>query len=252
MTTTEINKAWIHGYSGRMGEKIKQALENSSFFELIGGSSLEKKDLTKINETDIILDFSSALGNIELLNILETSNLENVAVLIGSTGIEARTKQLWNQLARSQKLSLLFAPNTSLGVLLAAKAALTIGKASYANDFDIEIVETHHKNKIDQPSGTANFFGEILAESISGVQLETNRTGARQKSEIGVHSIRGGGIFGEHEIRFINDHEEVRISHRAFDRDLFANGALVLARWLMRKSSGVYHLLDIDLKDLAL
>jgi 4-hydroxy-tetrahydrodipicolinate reductase len=94
--------------------------------------------------------------------------------------------------------------------------------------FDIEITETHHRMKADAPSGTALLLADVIHSALPGSTIDFNRTGARKKNSIGVHSVRGGGIFGEHDIRLISDDEELSISHRAFSRALFAKGALSL------------------------
>lgn len=265
---------WINGSSGRMGLEIqKSLLEDGKQLRLIGGSSRkfegahfhQGKVVTKelLAETwlktasdlriDLLLDFSTLEGNQLLLESIEEAakkGLKNKALLIGTTGLSPAVLKRWQQVACSQQLTLLMAPNTSIGILLTVKAALLAAGITTQMGFDIEIVETHHRMKVDAPSGTAKFIANTLVENIEGLSLCLNRRGARQRGEVGVHAVRGGSVFGEHEVRIIGDSEEITISHRAFSRALFAKGALVLSTWLMRQKPGVYGLMDINVQDL--
>ncbi len=202
-------------------------------------------------QTEIILDFSSAAGNKVLVEAIESSSeVRGLSVIIGSTGMPSEDCQRWRKLAGERKLRLLFAPNTSIGILMAVKAASLIAPSLRQLGFDIEITETHHRRKLDAPSGTAKFLAETVAASVGDLNVVTERHGGRKENELGVHAVRGGGVFGEHEIRLIGDSEEVAISHRAFNRTLFADGALVLSSWLKGKNPGIYGLLDVDPKEL--
>jgi len=234
-----------------MGLKLKEFSQQSDFFTWHGGSSLENQNCSKFETADIILDFTSNDGNQALYErFQENRNNGTFCLLIGSTGVCEKTKESWRSLAKETKSRILFAPNTSIGVLLTAKAAMMTALAANNFDFDIEIVETHHRRKIDQPSGTAKFLGESIASQVNSLELKENRTGIREKNEIGMHAIRGGGVFGEHEVRMISDDEEICISHRALSRDLFAKGALALGKWLLSRPAGSYELLDVTLEDL--
>ena len=104
---------------------------------------------------------------------------------------------------------------------------------------------------MDAPSGTALFLAENVAKASKGLKVCQNRDGKRLDHEIGVHALRGGGVFGEHEIRFMSPSEEISISHKAYSRELFAKGALVLGKWLSSQESGKYSLFDIKLEDLV-
>jgi len=258
---------WIHGISGRMGREIREVCLHSRAdqFKLIGGSARSAEDDTQQivsspaaiaaqllrTKTQIVLDFSSASGNQLLLTALESSeSIRDLSVLIGSTGMNQEDYQNWCNLAKKRLFRLLFAPNTSIGILMAVKAASLIAPSLKQLGFDIEITETHHRRKLDAPSGTARFLAESVAGSVGDLKIVTARHGGRQENELGVHAVRGGGVFGEHEIRLIGDSEEVCVSHRAFSRTLFADGALVLASWLFSQKAGVYSLLDIDPSDL--
>jgi 4-hydroxy-tetrahydrodipicolinate reductase len=253
-----------------MGLEIQKCLtKENTPFRLVGGNSRkfegadfnQGKNVSKEllaqalikSEVDLILDFSTAAGNELLLDALvegEKEGLRDTCVLVGTTGIKEATALRWRQVATRQNLTLLVAPNTSIGILLTVKAAVLAAGITTQMGFDIEIVEAHHRLKVDAPSGTANFIAKTLTENIDGLRINFQRPGVRQPGEIGVHAVRGGSIFGEHEVRIIGDNEEITISHRAFSRALFAEGALVLSRWLVQRAHGIYGLMDIDVQDL--
>jgi 4-hydroxy-tetrahydrodipicolinate reductase len=250
-----------------MGREIQEICLNSRAdrFALVGGSARSVENGTQnvvsspasiaaqlqSTQSQVILDFSSASGNQVLLTALQYARgIRDLAVLIGSTGMTEEDYQSWRSLAKERELRLLFAPNTSIGILMAVKAASLIAPSLKHLGFDIEITETHHRRKQDAPSGTAKFLAESVSASVGGLDIVTDRHGGRKENELGVHAVRGGGVFGEHEVRLIGDSEEVCVSHRAFSRTLFADGALVLASWLVAQKSGVYGLLDIDPKEL--
>jgi len=252
---------WIHGLSGKMGQEVQVCTNAHKSVYFAGGSSrvlqydgklgLEKtnKDtlasaLSEISPS-ILIDFSTISGNQLLLDSLQTYT-KPLAVVVGTTGLEASTVSNWRSLVKKRPhIHLLIAPNTSIGVALTLKAALSVAGILVENDFDIEIVESHHRRKVDAPSGTAKYLAEGVAKGVGGLELTTDHQGKRKPHTIGIHAIRGGGIYGEHEIRFISEDEELKISHRSFGRKLFANGALNLGLWLMKKEAGAYGLEDV-------
>lgn len=266
--TTQGLGIWIHGSSGRMGQEIQKAiLASRGKFRLSGGSDkmfegetfyqgravtpeLLGHALAK-DKVDVVVDFSTEEGNAMLLAALKKGEAKGVRVLIGTTGLRETRLAEWRQLAQEQQIPVMAAANTSLGVLIAAKAALVAAAPLVRLGFDVEIVETHHKHKKDAPSGTAKFLAQTLVDGVGDLMLTTDRVGARVPGELGVHAVRGGGVFGEHEIRILGEHEEVTIKHRAFSRALFASGALVLAGWLAEQTPGFYGLLDVQIDDLA-
>ncbi len=251
-----------------MGQEIQRVLLEplGKGLRLIGGSALtfegehfyQGKPVTpellasalSKDPIDLVLDFSSPDGNALLLKALTLGKVKNLHVLVGTTGLDAKAQKQWAALAKSLSLAVLMAPNTSIGVLVATKAALFAAAPLAKLGFDVEIVETHHRAKKDAPSGTAKFMAEVLQEGLTGTKIQTARSGARQAGEIGVHSVRGGGVFGEHEIRLLGDNEEITLKHRAFSRTLFASGALVLGRWLLQQKPGFFLLRDIQPEDL--
>lgn len=241
---------WLHGSSGRMGQEIQKALlEKADGLRLVGGSALTfeggslhqgQKVTAKLlaqalahKEVEVIVDFSVAEANRLLLDAVTQSGIKGKKVLVGTTGLPPKQIAAWEKAAKAQKLALLIAPNTSVGVLTAVRAAVLAATPLAAMGFDVAIVETHHNKKVDAPSGTAKFFASAI-------------TDARKQTKIEMHSVRGGGVFGEHEVRLIGPNEEVTISHRAFSRQLFATGALTLASWLAEQGPGVYALTDVD------
>lgn len=258
-----IKRVWINGLSGRMGLELQTLIASSERWDLVGGTGLGElidretgisdTDWKRLPEslarTDVLIDFSAPAGNAELLKFFQESNVKDKAVLIGTTGLSADQRNAWKSLAKERGLRLLLAPNTSLGVLLTLKVSQQLAGVLNKFDFDIEVVESHHRAKIDAPSGTAKFLAEGVAKTVDK-QTIYGRTGKRQPNEVGVASLRGGSVFGEHEIRFLGDNEELVVSHRALSRTLFAQGALLLAGWIVTRSPGHYGLEDISIEDM--
>ncbi len=255
-------KVWIHGYSGRMGQEISKQLQaHSKKWSLTGGSSprgLFYQDQEGISwdrfenllsEADAVIDFSSVNGNRELLTALQKHSHISTALLIGSTGLSPEAIEEWTRLAVAKKFAILLAPNTSLGVLLTHQVSKMLGEVLSPLNFDIEILESHHRAKLDAPSGTARFLAEGLAATL-GKKIKVNREGKRERDEIGITSLRGGSVYGEHEIQYLGDEEEIRISHRALSRSLFAKGSLFLTLWISRQNPGFYRLEDIRIEDM--
>lgn len=259
-------KLWIHGFNGRMGQAIQEQLSPASEFELIGGSgkgyirttlqeknSSKPEDLVKnLSKADCIIDFSGAEGNAYLLkSLIEDSSCEGKNILIGSTGLSGPQIGAWKKLAKTGQNKILFAPNTSLGILVLLKTAQKLAKIFVSHNFDVEIVESHHRHKVDSPSGTAHLLADGIA-NVADLKPINARRGQRQRGEIGIAALRGGSVFGEHEVKFMGDLEELGISHRALSRELFAKGALVLSKWLCQENNpaGYFELQDIELEDL--
>lgn len=255
-------KAWIHGYSGRMGQEIaKQIHSHPGAWSLIGGSSAKglyyheqdgiswERFENLLSEANVLIDFSSVNGNKELLNALLTHGNIPTALLIGSTGLSPEAIAEWQAIAKQKNFAVLLAPNTSLGILLLHQVSKLLGEVLSPLNFDIEILESHHRAKIDAPSGTAKFLANGLAETL-GKKVKTNREGKREHDEIGVTALRGGSVFGEHEIHYLGDEEEMRITHRALSRSLFAKGALLLAQWIRGQRPGFYRLEDIRIEEM--
>ena len=216
--------------NGRMGQAIAAAVEQSEGFE-IG------------DEGDVLVDFSAPAG---LDASLGHATAAGIPLLVGTTGL-SETQEA--QIAEAAKgIAVLRAANTSLGVAvlsdLVQRAASALGP-----EWDIEIVEMHHRMKTDAPSGTALSLGEAAARG-RGVPMQAERgrdgTGLkRQEGAIGFASLRGGTVAGEHDVIFADAQERLILSHRAENRMIFARGALAAARFLVGKPAGLYSMRDV-------
>lgn len=216
---------------GRMGKAITAALGE------VGGFEIDQ------DNGDVLIDFS-APGALEAS--LDRALSAGIPILIGTTGLDGTGERLIAEAA--QKIPLLRAPNTSLGVALLAELVERAAKV-LGPDWDIEISETHHRMKSDAPSGTALLLGEAAAAG-RGTKLasEKGRDGTslkRERGAIGFASLRGGTVAGEHDVLFLGPEERVILSHRAESRAIFARGALAAARFLVGKPAGLYSMRDV-------
>lgn len=253
-------KVWVHGSNGRMGMEISQLLQGNTGAKVVGGSGLDllKTDHQEVHKyspvdlakqlaaADVVIDFSSPSGN---KTLLEASLLlkQPQAYVIGTTGLTKTQRDQWKLLCKEGQHRLIFAPNTSLGILLTMQLSQKMAKALHPQGFDIEIIESHHKHKLDSPSGTAKFLADRICDVVP-LHVVTHRDGKRNEGELGVFGLRGGSVFGEHEVRFLGEHEELSIKHRALSRALFAEGAIVLSQWIQKQGGGRhYSLMDVTL-----
>lgn len=235
-----------------MGRVITSAVAQRDDCEIIGGidlftdvdfsypvfSSPSAVSEEVTNRTDVIVDFSnpSAFGG-----LMEYAVRNSKAVVICTTGLNDTQKNTLKDASR--KIPVFFSANMSLGVNLinelAKKAARVLG-----DSFDIEIVEMHHNQKVDAPSGTALMLADSIKAELDGdTKYEYDRHSKREKrtkNEIGIHAIRGGTITGEHEIIFAGHDEIIKISHSARSKELFATGAINAAVFMADKSAGLY------------
>lgn len=242
----------LSGCNGKMGKAVTANVAVTSGAEIIGGidiyaeslygypvfgsPALIPDEITK--KADVIIDFSnpSALGG-----LLEYAVKNNIPAVICTTGLNDSQKALIKSAA--EKIPVFFSANMSLGVNLvcelAKKAAAVLG-----NDFDIEIVEMHHNQKIDAPSGTALMIADAIKDELDGdTKYEFDRHSKREKrakNEIGIHAVRGGTITGEHEVIFAGHDEIIKISHSARSKELFATGAVNAAKFICGKEAGMY------------
>jgi 4-hydroxy-tetrahydrodipicolinate reductase len=258
-TKDNLLPVWLHGCTGRMGHEVRAALQQpSSRFTLMGGSAENFLGIFKNGELAqasyqeaiavlktcrLVIDFSAPQGNKTLYDFFQKENIQELAVLVATTGLSEEEKSLWRDLIEPQKLKVMFAPNTSFGVLLVTKVCKQIAEALRGLDFDIELIETHHRNKLDSPSGTGKFIAAQIAAQ-EELELTFTRLGKRSKNELGVFGLRGGAVFGEHTIKFLGDFEEIEVTHKALSRSLFAKGALLIGSWLDKQSYGMYGLED--------
>jgi 4-hydroxy-tetrahydrodipicolinate reductase len=240
-----MTKIIITGSKGRMGQTLLSCAARIPELEVAGaidqGDSLE----AIIGKTDVVIDFSFHSAS---LGVAELCARHKKAIVIGTTGHSAEDKA--KIIALKAQIPMVIATNFSTGVntlfWLTRKAAEILGPA-----FDLEVVEMHHRLKKDAPSGTATTLLEILAD-VRKLQLEEalrhgrkGIVGERTQNEIGIHAIRGGDVVGDHTVIFANNGERVELTHKASNRDTFANGALRAAQWLVQQKPGLYDMQDV-------
>lgn len=229
----------IIGSEGRMGQALAQAIAEAGH-QLAGGVDRDGNPGPLASASDVLVDFSAPDA---LQANLAAARVAGIPILIGTTGIETAHHTAIDQAA--QAIPVLQTGNTSLGVTLLAylveQAASRLG-----DDWDIEIVEMHHRMKVDAPSGTALLLGEAVAKG-RGIDLaghsERGRdglTGARAPGAIGFASLRGGTVAGEHSVILAGEQERIVLSHSAESRTIFARGAIRGAEWLIGKPAGRY------------
>jgi 4-hydroxy-tetrahydrodipicolinate reductase len=191
---------------------------------------------------DVAIDFSG-VGAIGAL--ARAVKRAKVALVSGTTGLDSAGSSALGE--ASEVVPVLWAPNMSLGVEVLAKMARA-AIAALGDDYDIEIVETHHRHKVDAPSGTALRLAEAAREARPELVMRHGREGAagpRKKNELAVVALRGGDVIGDHTIHLMGPSERIELTHRATQRDLFARGAMRAARWIIGKKPGRYALRDL-------
>lgn len=234
----------IIGSAGRMGQELARAVAEAGL-TLAGGIDKGGDADALAKASDIIIDFSAPAA---LEGNLNAAIAHARPMVIGTTGLEERHHWLIDEAARS--IPLLQTGNTSLGVTLLA-ALVKRAAASLDADWDIEIVEMHHRHKVDAPSGTALLLGESAADG-RGVDLAAHSergrdgmTGERARGAIGFASLRGGSVPGDHDVIFASTGERLTLSHHAESRAIFARGAVKAARWLLPRPAGRYTMPDV-------
>ena len=227
------------GAAGRMGQAII-ALAKSEGVEVV--ARIDLGDQLAFAGADVAIDFSHAGAAASICAVAIKSK---TPLVIGTTGHSA--KQRDDIVAASKQIPVVLASNFSVGVN--ALFALTENAAKIlGDDFDLEIVEAHHRMKKDAPSGTAKTLAEILQLARQTRILRHGRegiVGERGKSEIGIHSVRGGDVVGDHTVIFAGQGERLELTHRASSRETFARGAIRAARWVIGKSPGLYDMRDM-------
>jgi len=230
-----LTKVVLSG-TGKMGNVVKELLDEASDFEVVGQVGIENKgDLKTLPTADLVMDFSHP-GM--LPGIIGYTKRTQADVLCGTTGLtDADIDQLKSL---SDKVAVLWSGNFSLGIAVLRRMCEEVGK--YLGDWDEEIVEIHHNQKQDAPSGTALMLAHALDPKGEKhlVYGREGMVGLRPKDEIGIHSLRGGTVAGTHEVYFFGTDEELTLTHRASSRVIFAEGALTAARKLVDKKLGWY------------
>lgn len=240
-------KLLIYGINGHMGQIIKGLAEKDSYWQKIDGMDTGISRDSLEDDYDVALDFShpSALDD-----VLEFCLEKNIPLAIGTTGYSK--EQLEQIEEASKKIPILKATNMSLGMnIIFALAEKVAAMLKDKVDFDVEVIEHHHNRKKDAPSGSAKSIVESIEKGLGESRKHQYGRGGecpREKGEIGVHAIRAGNIVGYHEANFINELETVKIAHEAYDRSVFAQGALEATKFIKNQRPGLYnmsHVLDL-------
>lgn len=246
-------KIFLSGCLGRMGRVISKLAEESSDLQIAAGSDLAISDHVKYpvyknasecdEDFDVIVDFSNPQAMPELIALIKKSGKPAV---ICTTGLTDKIRQDLEDLSRDH--AIFISANMSLGINILIHLARQAADILYP-EFDLEIVEAHHRQKVDAPSGTAMMIADAINETLGNVLNYTyDRSKHRQprdSREIGLHAIRGGTIVGEHTVVFAGGEETLSIHHSAQSRDVFARGALAAARFMNGKVSGRFDMGDL-------
>ncbi len=258
----------VAGAAGKMGGRITALINDYPDLKLVGaferkGHESVGKDVGEvvgigkmnilihddpnkiIDDSDVLISFTSPEASLEHLSI---ASKRNKAAVIGTTGFTKEGLQAIKDM--SQSIPVVLAPNMSVGVNLLFKILADVARV-LGDDFDIEIIESHHRLKKDAPSGTAIKMAQVIAESVNrnldevAVYARKGMIGERTKKEIGIQTVRAGDIVGEHTILFGGLGERIEITHKASSRDTFARGALKAAMWINNKPAGLYDMMDV-------
>jgi 4-hydroxy-tetrahydrodipicolinate reductase len=261
-----MTKIAIAGAAGRMGRALIEATQTAEFATLTAaiernGHPLLGQDIGEIAGVgklgvvlsdnlngatfDVLIDFTSpesTIANVEFCRKMQKS------IVIGTTGLNDDQKNILREAAVS--IPIVFAPNMSVGVNLCFKL-LEIASKVLGESVDIEIIEAHHRHKVDAPSGTALRMGEVIAQTLGrdlkkdAIYGREGKTGARERQTIGFATVRAGDIVGDHTVLFADEGERVEITHKASSRLTFAKGAVRAALWLSNKNNGLFDMQDV-------
>lgn len=261
-------KIAVMGAAGRMGRELVRAIASqpgcavSGATEAAGSAALGKdvgalaglepigvmvtSDAARvIGDADAIVDFTSPAASAEFSRLAAKSG---TAHIIGTTGFDDKSEAAIAEAAKN--IAIVKAGNMSLGVNLLAALTRQVA-AALGNDFDIEIVEMHHRMKVDAPSGTALMLGEAAAAGRNlslgerAVRVRDGHTGPRREGDIGFATLRGGSVVGDHTVIFAGEGERIELTHRAADRGIFARGAVKAALWAKGRAPGLYAMTDV-------
>ncbi len=250
----------VTGVGGRMGQAVLRALAEDPVLKLHAG--LERKghalagtELTPgvrvfdaadaaLAGAQVAIDFTAPASSLALAAACAKAK---VAAVIGSTGLSADEKSQLE--AYAKQVAIVCSPNMSVGVNLVIELAAQLARR-LGDGFDVEILEAHHRDKKDAPSGTALRLAEELTKALGRQPSDVRSSrvgavGARPPREVGIQSLRGGDVVGEHTVFFFGDGERVELTHRATSRDQFARGALRAAKWVVQQPPGLYSMADV-------
>jgi 4-hydroxy-tetrahydrodipicolinate reductase len=262
-----MHKVAVAGASGRMGHMLIEAIRTSgdcqlsgatdqpsspaigndaaAFLGLASGVPVTADIRAALSNTDVLIDFTRPEGTMELLRACREMK---VNLVIGTTGIGEGQRALIEDAARD--IAIMMAPNMSIGVNVTLKL-LELAAKSLGEGYDIEVIEAHHRHKVDAPSGTALKMGEVIAKA-QGKQLKDcavyareGVTGERKAGSIGFSAIRGGDIVGDHTVLVAGTGERIEIVHRSASRQTYAEGSLRAVRFLAGKKTGLFDMFDV-------
>ena len=245
-------KVLINGCNGKMGQEVIKVINNNEKFEVLNGVDKEENadyvfpvytNISEIKEKpDVIVDFSIPVATMQ---ILEYAKNNKIPIVIATTGLTEEQKQKIKEYSKA--IPIFQSANMSYDINLMKRIVADVAKNLCGTD--IEIIETHHNRKIDAPSGTALLLADSINEALgNSMEYNFNRfqnREKRKKNEIGFSSIRGGNIVGEHTVCFFGENDCLEITHKAFSRGLFAEGALKGAEYIVGKESGYYTMDEI-------
>lgn len=261
-------KVVVAGAAGRMGNRLVALVKDSTDLTLVGavegkghpalgqdagetagcgkvGVPITDDLSSALERGEVVIDFSAPEATLNHLRIVAQ---QRRAMVIGTTGLSASEREELK--SRTREVPCVFSPNMSVGVNLIYKVIGEMAK-TLGDEYDIEVIEAHHRLKKDAPSGTALKIAEVLAGAVNrdlnkvGVYARKGLIGERKKQEIGIQTIRAGDIVGDHTILFGGMGERIEVTHRASSRDTFARGALRAARWVVRQPPGLYDMMDV-------
>ena len=249
-----MTKIILNGANGAMGKVVSELIALDSTVEIVAGVDLNTDvdlgfpvfdDIRKIDiEADAVIDFASVKAVDNLLDFIEE---KKIPAVICTTGLSEEQIGRINEL--SKNTAILRSANMSLGINILSKVLAQIAPTLRAAGFDIEIVEAHHRRKLDAPSGTAillaDAVNENMDEKLTYTYDRSKRHEPRRADEIGLSAVRGGTIVGDHDVIFAGEDEVITFSHRAYSRKIFANGAISAAKFLQGKTAGLYDMSDV-------
>lgn len=223
MTSTSELRIVVHGARGRMGTRIIECARDESRLRVVAALDVGEAEgwIRSTDTADVVIDFSSDAG---AQIAVRAALAKRSALLVGTTALSERTMRAIEEASRT--VPVLVASNTSLGIAVARHLA-TVAASMLGAGYDIDIVERHHRHKVDAPSGTAKSLAEAL--QAGGASVAPTR----------IHALRAGDVVGEHTVSFCGPGEILEIRHAATSRDLFARGALTLAAWLVHQPAGL-------------
>jgi len=240
-----VIKVAIAGAGGRMGRMLVEAVEAADDCSLHAAMSRDSDVRASLAGADVLIDFTRPEAS--LAHLAACADL-GVKAVVGTTGFDAAQKA---EIARyAERTAIVFAPNMSVGVNVVLKL-LDLAARAMNEGFDIEIVEAHHRNKVDAPSGTALQMGQVVADALGrdlkacAVYGREGVTGVRDPSTIGFATVRGGDIIGDHTVLFAGTGERIEVSHKASNRSIYAQGSLRAARFLAGHSKGLFGMNDV-------